>query len=363
MAHGKLLDVIQYDGDNEVLVHRSEIENFNSMSQLVVNQTQEAIFFKDGRALDLFGPGRYSLKTDNFPIIRNVFGKIFGGKDVFTCTVYFVNKVSVPNIRWGTDGPISLKDPEFGLLVRVRAYGQTGIRIKDTRKFLERQAGNIPSLDYTKNDMIALTRSVVGQFINEKIAQAVIQSKIEIFELASHLSEVSELVKKDISEQLDTYGLECEKFFISNLSPDEEDFEGLKQAKIAAASRAVQGEAYWKERQFDVMQDAAKNTGAGNAMAPGLGLGMGLGLGRGVAQGMSNIANDTMAPQQNQAPQNQAPQQSGGKCPSCGMDVPNGAKFCPNCGAQIPQKRFCSECGSELQPGAKFCPNCGKKVE
>lgn len=361
MAHGKLLDVISFDGDNETLVHRSEISNFNSMSQLVVNQTQEAIFFKDGRALDLFGPGRYSLKTDNFPIIRNLFGKLFGGKDVFTCTVYFVNKVSVPNIRWGTDGPISLKDPEFGLLVKVRAYGQTGIRIKDTRKFIERQAGNIPSLNYTKNDLTVLARSIIGQYINEKIAQAVVQNKIEIYEIASRLSELSELVKKDITNELDTYGLECDKFFIANITPDEADFEGLKQAKIAAASRAVQGEGYWKERQFDVMQDAAQNTGAGNAMAPGLGLGMGLGLGRGFAGNMNDIANNTLGPNGAQ-PANPAPA-AGMKCPNCGADVPAGSNFCPKCGQALPQKRFCTGCGKELAPDAKFCANCGKKVE
>lgn len=352
MVHGKLLDVISYEGDNDVLVHKSEIANFNSMSQLVVQQTQEAIFFKDGRALDMFGPGRYPLKTDNFPIIREIFGKIFGGRDVFTCSVYFVNKVAVPDIRWGTDGPISLKDPEFGLLVKVRAYGQGAIRIKDTRKFIERQAGNIPGLYYRKSDLNALARNIIGQFINEKIAQAVVQSKIEVYEITSHLSELSKLVQADVSNELETYGLECEKFFISNITPDEADFEGLKKAKVAAASRAVQGEAYWKERQFDVMQDAAKNPGAGNVMAPGLGLGMGFGLGKGISGGMEKISSDTMNAKQ-----------VGNPCPKCGLEVPQGSKFCPHCGSPMAQKRFCSECGSELTIDAKFCPNCGKKVE
>ena len=201
--------------------------------------------------------------------------------------------------------------------------------------------------------MNALARNIIGQFINEKIAQAVIQAKVEVYEITSHLSELSKLIQADVSKELETYGLECEKFFIANITPDEEDFEGLKKAKVAAASRAVQGEAYWKERQYDVMQDAAKNPGAGNVMAPGLGLGMGFGLGKGVSGSMEKISNETM----------NAKQGGGSVCPKCGEAVPQGAKFCPNCGAPVSQKRFCRECGNELTPDAKFCPNCGKKVE
>ena len=114
---GNLLDVIKYEGDNETLVHKSYIEDFNSKSQLIVNEAQEAIFYKDGQALDLFGSGRHSLNTNNLPVIKRIFGAIFGGKTPFSCEVFFINKITRLDIIWGTDTPIQLEDPKYHLLV------------------------------------------------------------------------------------------------------------------------------------------------------------------------------------------------------------------------------------------------------
>ena len=112
------LDVIKCETGNNVLVTKSSIENFNTKSQLIVNEAQEALFYKDGHALDLFGAGRHSLTTDNLPFLKKLFGAIFGGKNAFTCEVFFINKVSVLDILWGTDSPIVLEDPKYNLIVR-----------------------------------------------------------------------------------------------------------------------------------------------------------------------------------------------------------------------------------------------------
>ena len=365
MAHNKLLDVISYAGDNQTFVHRSEIDNFNMMSQLVVNESQEAIFFKDGHALDLFGPGRYSLKSDNFPIVRNFFGKVFGGKDVFTCSVFFINKVATLDVPWGTDKEITVTDPEYGLIVHVRAYGTLGIRIKDSRKFLVKIVGQLN--DYTNQDIVRQVRGMILQSVKQKIASAIVKNKVPILEIEAHLEELSQEIGAKLDEEFDYLGIECPKFYLESVSAEDKDLEELAKAKSAyaskiigahgeAESRRIQGYDYRTERQFDVLQDAAQNAGAGNVMAPGLGLGMGFGIGKGVAGGMENAA-QAMNP--NPQPQQQA---AGAKCPQCGADIPAGARFCPGCGAQVPQKRFCQECGAELAADAKFCPQCGKKV-
>lgn len=140
---GNELSVIKCETDNFQLVTKSTIENFNAKSQLVVNESQEALFYKDGQALDLFASGRHSLDTENLPFLKRIFGKIFGGTTPFTCEVFFINKVSVMDIPWGTDSPIVLEDPKYHLIVGVRANGQTGIRVKDSRKFVVKVVGQL----------------------------------------------------------------------------------------------------------------------------------------------------------------------------------------------------------------------------
>ena len=182
------------------------------------------------------------------------------------------------------------------------------------------------------------------QTVKVKIAEAIELEKISVKQIAVHLQKLAERIKGELAEEFDFLGLECSKFYIMNIRAREEDMEalnkytqGVYEAKTARTSRDIQGFDYRTERQFDVMEEAAKNTGAGNVMAPGLGLGMGFGVGKGVANAMAETSNETLG------------KKSVNACPKCGAEVPAGAKFCPSCGEQ--------------QNVAKFCPNCGTKVE
>ena len=167
------LDVIKYEGDNNSIVYKSHIENFNTKTQLIVNESQEAIFYKDGQALDLFPSGRHSLTTDNVPFLKKIFGKLFGGNTPFTCEVFFINKVSVLDVLWGTDTPITLEDPKYHLLVGLRANGQMGFRVTDSRKFVVKVVGQLTdfAVDNVKRSIKGMVMNNVKDLLAKKIIE------------------------------------------------------------------------------------------------------------------------------------------------------------------------------------------------
>ena len=356
MAHNKFLDVISCEMDNQTLVHRSEIDNFNFKSQLIVAESQEAVFFKDGKALDVFGPGRYSLNSDNLPLIRNFFEKMFNKKSVFTCSVFFINKAIPLDMKWGTDSPIEVMDPVYHLQLHVGAFGQMGIKIIDSRKFLAKCSGQLHT--FTNENIASYLKGALMQVVKEKIAETILKEGVSIKEIPLHLSKIAKRIQEGLGEEFDYYGVECSKFYIMNIRPAEDDMNHLENViakqyagRAERAYRDEQGYDYRTERQFNVLENAAKNEGAGNVMAPGLGLGMGFGVGRGVSNAMAELSSETIGKKVTNA------------CPKCGQEVPVGAKFCPNCGEKMDSKKFCPNCGKPLAPGAKFCGECGQKVE
>ena len=358
----KLLDVISYAGDNDTFVHRSEIEDFNSHSELVVNQSQEALFYKDGLALDLFTAGRYPLKTANFPIIRKFFESVFNGKNPFPCQVYFINNITTFSVPWGTDGAIPLEDPQYGLLVNVRAYGSYALKIKDSRKFVVKIVGQLS--DFNNRSIMKQVNGMILQTVKQNVARAIVNKKIPILEVMTHLDELSADILKVLVDEFDNLGLECQRFFIESINVEDSDLEALKTAKQQyvttvigargqAESRTIQGYTYQTERQYDVLEKAAQNEGAGNVMAPGLGLGMGFGVGKAVGGKMQETAG---------VMQNNQPQADMIACPNCGASVKKGAKFCSECGEKMPVNKFCPNCGAKVGDNQKFCSECGEKL-
>lgn len=359
----KLLDVISYAGDNETLVYRSDIEDFNSHSMLIVNQSQEALFFKDGLALDLFTAGRYPLKTANFPIIRKFFENVFNGKNPFPCQVYFINKTTSFSVPWGTDGPIVLDDPQYGILVSIRSYGSYALKIKDARKFVVKIVGQLDS--FTNKSIMKQVNGMIIQTVKQNIAKVILEKKISILEVMMHLDDLSSAILERIQNEFDNLGLECQRFFIESINAEEKDLEALKVAKQQyvttvmgakgqAASRQIQGYDYQTERQYDVLEEAAKNEGAGNVMAPGMGIGMGFGVGKAISGKMGEAAS---------VMNNPTPASIEGiKCPSCGYVNPKGSKFCNECGTKLEVNKFCPNCGAKYTEGQKFCGECGAKL-
>lgn len=370
--HGKLFDVIEYAGEKDVLVWKSDIEDFNTKSQLIVDESQEAIFYKDGQALDLFGPGKHTLNSSNLPIIRKLFEKLFNGNDPFPCSVYFINKVNILDILWGTDSPITLEDPLYHIFVNARAFGQMGIVVSDSRKFILKLVGTLPIFDVASLKT-AIKGNAIAHIKNE-IAKVMITERISFLEISTRLLDLSKVVKEKLNEDLQEFGITLVNFFINNITVGQEEYAALKATKekvaqqyaeldfeaektvrmgeAMAKARAAQGYSYQEERKFDVLENAASNEGAaGTLMGAGIGLGVGATMAKNVNSAMNEVSNSPAATP------------AGKKCPKCGASVSATAKFCPECGSPIPQVKFCSECGAKLDPNAKFCPECGKKVE
>ena len=374
---GNELSVIKCETDNFQLVTKSTIENFNAKSQLVVNESQEALFYKDGQALDLFASGRHSLDTENLPFLKRIFGKIFGGTTPFTCEVFFINKVSVMVIPWGTDSPIVLEDPKYHLIVGVRANGQTGIRVKDSRKFVVKVVGQLR--EYTVENVRRAIKGAMMSLVKETIASTIVNQGVTILEISTRLSELSELMQVRLNEKLDDLGLEVQHFYVGTIFAGDNDLAKLREAKerrlevmneaeleaykmgvlseARAKARAVEGYTYQEERKFDVLEGAANNTGAsGNIVGAGIGLGMGFGMMGEVHKATGQMLGGT---QNASAPV----AQGGAVCPNCGASVGASAKFCPECGTKIEKKKkFCPECGNPVEPGSKFCGECGTKI-
>lgn len=352
--------VIQFIGDNTTLVHKVHCEDLTTRSQLIVNESQEAIFYKSGQALDLFPAGRHDLKTENLPFIKRIFQGIFGGGKPFPVDVFFINKVDVLDIMWGTDTPIDVKDPEYPIIVGVRAFGQTGIRVKDSRRFVVKVVGQMS--DYSVESVRKAIKGMMLSSIKECIAKAIIEKGVSVLKLSAMLSELSENITNHLNERIADLGLELNHFSINSINTPQEDADELRALMdVDKEKRRMEmlGYTYHDERKYDIMEGAANNQG----MAGGfMGMGIGLGVGAGLGPQFGAMAGNMMGGVQQQQPQPQQTAPATAKCASCNADIAVGSKFCPSCGAQQPQQMFCPECGTKCAAGSKFCMNCGNKL-
>ncbi len=382
----KIFDVIKYEGGNNVFVWKFPGEDFNTLSQLIVHESQEAIFFKDGRALDLFGAGKYTLHSQNIPLIRRLVNLPFNGESPFHCEVYFINKVVSMDILWGTSSPVPIQDALYKIILPVRANGQFGIRVKDSKKLLVQLVGTIDQFD--QQTVKRYFKGILLTNIKDYIATQFVQKQISFLEIHSHLKEISSGIQEQLAQEFLTYGIELVHFNVNEITPPDDDpsYAQLKNALAKKAEMSVMGYDYQQERTFDILNRAAANEGvSSDIMGAGLGLGMGANLGGMIHNAMGNVV-----------PNVQMARQPVGetvvKCSNCGSEMPEGAKFClecgqkaeepkkeikitcPNCKAAVPEAKFCLECGykfltecssckAKLVPGAKFCLECGQKIE
>ena len=366
-----IVQIVQWDdsiNSNDVLAWRyvdkknpAKSDELGNWTQLVVRETQEAILFRDGQALDLFGAGRHTLSTSNIPMLGRLINLATGGESAFKAAVWFVNKVDIPDIKWGTQNPIMLKDPEYQIPIYVRAFGQFGIRVDNSRQFVLKLSGNKSSI--TRNEVSEYFKGLILSRMGDMIATYIAHKKINIFEISAYLDDMSKEAVERIRPELSLYGIEPLNFYFGsvNVADDDEAMKKLKSAMAERASMNVMGTSYQQKRSFDVMESAAKNEGGGSLMGAGMGLGAGMGMGGAFGQMAAQMGQYiSPAPAPNPSAPSAAPaaNPSGAVCPSCGQGVPAGAKFCMNCGAKL----VCTNCGNPLVPGAKFCPNCGQKI-
>lgn len=325
---GQIAEIIKYEGDNSTFIWKHPSEDFNSMTQLIVHESQEAIFFLNGQALDLFGPGRYTLETQNIPKIDAALSRAAGDKTPFHCEVYFINKTEQMAIKWGTDSRVQYIDPTYGFPISIGASGEMSLRAEDSRRLLLKVVGTENALSQQK--LVALFRAFLMTRVKTYIAQTMKASAINIFEIDEHLTEFSKILHKQLIPDFADYGVALERFFVTNVvKPDgDRQYEKFKElhfrqyADIAeaklrqqtdliyaqtqaqkiiidsqaqATKRAQEGYTYAQERGFDVAERVAQNEAVGQFTNLGVGLGTMAGVGGVVGGVVGSAVNGAMS--------------------------------------------------------------------
>ena len=230
-----LASIIKYEGDNETLVWKHPIEDFNFGSQLIVHESQEAIFFRDGQALDLFGAGRYTLQTQQMPLLEKIYKLPTDTEGTFHSEVYFVNLTTQMGVKWGTDSKVRLFDPASGLHIEIGASGEFNIRVTDSRKLLLKVVGTTGGLGQDQllgiGNGKGFFRSMVMTQVKSYLAQTIKENAINILEIDEHLMSLSGALRERINAALDEYGLTMPEFYVSRIvTPDDDpNFRRMKE--------------------------------------------------------------------------------------------------------------------------------------
>jgi membrane protease subunit (stomatin/prohibitin family) len=310
----------------EDIVWRYPVEEIQTGAQLVVHEYEAAVFLRDGKAYDVFPPGRHTLTTLNLPLISRAYGIFFGGKNPFTAIVIYVSTKQFAG-RWGAKGQTSELAP-------LMVHGTAWFRIKDPNLFVNEVVGGQGA--YTTGQVDDYIRG----FINERVIDEI--SKYDLQTAFTTLDKVSTTVKVNINDASQRLGIDLVDFKFEGIDTSDQFRDRLFWIKQKAATSDV------------LRMETAKDIGASLGASTG---------GAGFGSGMVLIP-QVMNAQMQQAPMQQAqPQITMVACPKCGTSVQQGAKFCPNCGNNMsPTMIACSNCGAKVAAGTKFCPECGQKI-
>lgn len=230
-----LASIIKYEGDNGTLVWKHPIEDFNLGSQLIVHESQEAIFFRDGQALDLFGAGRYTLQTQQLPLLEKIYKLPTDTEGTFHSEVYFVNLATQMGVKWGTDSKVRLFDPKSRIHIEIGASGEFSIRVTDSRKLLLKIVGTTGGLGQEQllgsGNGKGFFRSMVMTQVKSYLAQTIKENAINILEIDEHLMALSGALRERINAALDEYGLTMPEFYVSRIvTPDDDpNFRRMKE--------------------------------------------------------------------------------------------------------------------------------------
>lgn len=237
ISKSEILSVIKYEGSNDMLVWKHPLEDFNMGSQLIVHESQEAIFFRNGEALDLFTAGRYTLETQSLPLLDKLYNLPSGMNKTFHSEVYYINLTTQMGIKWGTNSKVRLFDPVSGLHIEIGASGEFNIHVVDSRKVVLRLVGTEQALrqgqlmGFTGSEMTGYFRALVMMNVKSYLAQVIKENQINILEIDAKLDFISESLKNRINKGLQEYGLEMPEFFITKLvTPDDDpNYRQMKQ--------------------------------------------------------------------------------------------------------------------------------------
>ena len=406
------IDVLKYEGDNQTIVWKHPCEDFKTGTQLIVQETQEAIFFMNGRALDVFPAGKYTLETQNLPLLGGLFQ--LGNKNSFHCFVYFINLVEQMAIKWGTDSKVEYMDPEYNFPIQLGARGEMNLHIENSKKFLMKVVGT--ENDISQEKLRLKFKAILMMRLKQYLAELLCENRICVFVIDKYLEKISEDVKERLKEYYEDYGIILDRFIVTGVIKPEDDanykrFRDLFykknllveeaqlrqqvsvieqetlakkmeiESKALAGKRQREGYSYQDEQQYDVLRHAVSNPGMEAEVTFG-------GL-KDIVPPSSNAVQDNSARTMATSEQSCANKKQCSKCgsllsddalfcPHCGTpvkiesDVPQMVQ-CPNCGKTVPLASHCQacgvhfvyecpQCGGDVPIDADFCPKCGQRI-
>ena len=268
----RIFDIIEYPNEmQDELIHRfpeGESGDFRIGSQVIVRESQTAVFFRDGKALDTFGPGRHTITTANIPLLINVIEKAFSGKTPFTAEVYFVSRREFPDEKWGTPQPIIVRNPGMGLGVALlKGFGTYGYQISEPQQFVTQLVG--AQGIFRTQDIETRLRHILLNTMTDLLGETAREH--DVTDLIGMLSELSAGVRAKANDQFAALGLELKTFLIANLMPSKQSVQELRDMGV------LDMETYTRLQAADALLEAAQNPSGGAGLTAGIGAGMGVG--------------------------------------------------------------------------------------
>jgi membrane protease subunit (stomatin/prohibitin family) len=345
------MDVIQYhDPTGQTIVARWPADGTAAVrlgSQLIVEESQQAVFFRDGKALDTFGPGRHTLATQNVPILASLFSIPFGGTSPFQAAVVFVSTQTFLDLKWGTKEPVVYRDKEIAM-VRLRAFGKFAVRVVNAQQFVNSVVGTVGA--YSADRVESYFRDVIVARLTDLLGE----NLQTIFDLPKVYDELAMGLKARVADDFNKYGIDLVDLFLGAITPPEE----VQKMIDERSGMGVVGDmnAYLKFKTARAIGDAAQQPGG--AAGAGIGLGAGVGVGMMLPQMMRDAMQTGGAPTPPAAPN--APNAGPAPAPPATAGAAGAAAADGAAAGATPA--FCGQCGTKLPPGSRFCPGCGAKV-
>lgn len=362
-------------GNEFIFAYRYPQTNLSTYTQLIVYESQEALLFSKGQLMGKFGPGKHTLDTENLPILRSLFGIPFGGKNPFTAEVWIVNKLYPADLAWNVKN-MSIHDPDYQTMLPLKAVGQYGIRVSDSEKFLIKMVGTKDV--FTASDMLSQAKGEFSTKSTSAIIHFMTSNNVGLKRVGGHLDSLSEYIKNNLLQFWQDYGLAMTKFYVSEISIDENAPGGKEIAEAIAkqASMSITGHSWQQEQMFGMANNAVDqigNASGGNGLLAGL---MAMNMMNG-GMGGGGMASGMMQTQYNQ-PTFSGNQSAGGMvqggmqpmqpttqvrevyCANCSKKHLTTERFCPYCGNEY---NPCSRCGSDNLKTARRCVSCGNPLQ
>lgn len=343
-VRSQLIEVIEAtDFSANMMVFRFPVQDHEIKmgAQLTVREGQYAVFINEGVIADVFGPGRYTLSTENMPVLTKLKSWQYGFKSPFKAEVYFVSSRLFINQKWGTQKPVIMRDKEFGI-IRLSAYGMYSFQVVRPEIFLRKIFGSLPS--YTTQDIHDYLRRMVVSGLSDLIGE----SQVPIIDIVRNYDELAAQGLKKMQPAFEAIGLNLQNLVVENISLPQE----VEKVIDKRTSMGVLGDlgTYTQFQTAESIPQFARNDGG--IAGVGVGLGAGVQVGQAVASAMSQNFRTEAAAQK--------------PCPHCGKSIPPAAKFCPYCGEASAEKKdvaVCPACEAEVDKDARFCPSCGAAMK